>query len=457
MRFLLLILASLLSFNSIAFAFEFGFAPSSAAGGRSVFSFKQGGQWIAIRTTDGANVKGLANPNKDPVFVKEAEAFLGIPSLQNALLKENRDSKTGKAYDFLTEGTAKTIGANSLLSATGPASSATYYQNQAYEFGFVQSKQAGGHSVFSFKQGGQWIAIRTTDGANVKGLVNPKKDPAFVKAAEAFLGVPNLQSALLKQNTDPQTGRAYDFLSKTVADNMAASCLVSNTFLNELKVNHFNNNTSNSGYSSSCLQGVRQQKSSGPKEFSFYEKGQPGYILTNLEASSFVSGGIHYPSSEHFFQANKWPKNHACFKAVLQAKAGGRDPFLKAKECEKTAGGKVDQKDWFSRRDNLMCQGLWEKFSQDSTAKAQLCSHPDTVLIENAGENDAYWGNGKWNTKLGKAEPGFAHYVPGTNNKLGESLMWVASQLCTGYQMPTHYESQAIQPHCAVWSQKGRP
>jgi hypothetical protein len=190
------------------------------------------------------------------------------------------------------------------------------------------------------------------------------------------------------------------------------------------------------------------------KVLKFYEKTNGAYILTNLENSPFIFNNVSYPSSEHFFQAHKFKIGSTCYTKVMNSAAGGKAPFIAAKTCLGLNPNSANP-NWNNDRNDLMCTALLAKFSKNQQANQELCQHSQTVLIEDAQDNDAYWGNGFWDNQIKKAIKG--HYIPGQNNKLGESLMWIGTQVCPNFKFPSSYQNKLIKPYCQEWQDKNQP
>lgn len=108
-------------------------------------------------------------------------------------------------------------------------------------------------------------------------------------------------------------------------------------------------------------------------------------FLSNFYDSPFKGGdGIIYPTNEHFFQAMKSHNQHnreliAKASTPGQAKRLGRQLVLRA--------------DWESIKDDVMRNGLANKFDQNPKLLQKLLDTEDAILIEGNNWHDNTWGN----------------------------------------------------------------
>lgn len=119
--------------------------------------------------------------------------------------------------------------------------------------------------------------------------------------------------------------------------------------------------------------------------------------FSNFAAFSIYLDQQHWPTVEHYFQAQKFFDNSYQQK-IRQAKT----PMLAA-----TLGRDRKQKlrkDWESVKVQVMRKALIAKFQQHQNLAALLINTGDAKLIEHT-ENDAYWadgGDGKGKNMLGR-------------------------------------------------------
>tara|TARA_R110002167_G_scaffold151594_2_gene345552 strand:- start:77 stop:535 length:459 start_codon:yes stop_codon:yes gene_type:complete len=118
----------------------------------------------------------------------------------------------------------------------------------------------------------------------------------------------------------------------------------------------------------------------------FYSVSDKYGEFSNFAAFSIKLKGKRWPTSEHYFQAQK-------FKDV-----GHQEEIRKAKTPMIAARLGRDRKkklrrDWDSVRDNVMREAVLAKFTQHDELKTILLATGEAKLVENT-TNDAYWGDG---------------------------------------------------------------
>lgn len=148
----------------------------------------------------------------------------------------------------------------------------------------------------------------------------------------------------------------------------------------------------------------------------FYQSGQPYYEFTNFYANQINLDGKTWPTSEHYFQAQKYPTNLALQERIRKAPTA-RMAFDITRE---TGNDRFKDPNWDNTKYQSMLKVVRAKFNQPHL-QTLLLDTKNAVLVENAGANDAVWGAG-------------ADYM-GTNH-LGRILMHVRDELRTGQQKP---------------------
>ncbi|WP_299674626.1 NADAR family protein [uncultured Dokdonia sp.] len=133
------------------------------------------------------------------------------------------------------------------------------------------------------------------------------------------------------------------------------------------------------------------------EEIKFYsEKAQWGEF-SNFSLYQVKLNGKTWPTSEHYFQAQKFDdKNY-------QEKIRKSASPMKAAEMGRSRKVKI-KKNWDNKKDNAMYDVIYAKFTQHEELKSILISTNDAILIEHT-ENDSYWGdggNGTGKNRLGK-------------------------------------------------------
>ncbi len=129
------------------------------------------------------------------------------------------------------------------------------------------------------------------------------------------------------------------------------------------------------------------------------------------ELSNFAPYPIYldrkcWPTTEHYFQAQKFPGTHHA-EEIRKAKSPGR-----AKKLGRSRDLPI-RADWESIKDDVMYRCVKAKFTQHDDLKALLIETGDAILVEHTSR-DYYWGDGGDGT--GK-------------NRLGVILMRVRDEL----------------------------
>ncbi|KAG8870531.1 hypothetical protein FRB98_001552 [Tulasnella sp. 332] len=117
---------------------------------------------------------------------------------------------------------------------------------------------------------------------------------------------------------------------------------------------------------------------SKPSVILFYESTKPFYGFTNFSPHEVRYENKVYPTSEHLFQSMKFLEARPLLAEHIRT--AGPQPRVALTEARRFAPE--------------MEQVILHKFQQHPALKKQLLSTGDAKLIENAGANDAFWGNG---------------------------------------------------------------
>ena len=118
----------------------------------------------------------------------------------------------------------------------------------------------------------------------------------------------------------------------------------------------------------------------------FYSVSDEYGEFSNFAAYSIKLKGKRWPTSEHYFQGQKFQD------------AGHREAVRKAKTPMIAARLGRDRKkklrrDWESIKDNVMREAVMAKFTQHDDLREVLLATGEAKLVENT-TNDAYWGDG---------------------------------------------------------------
>jgi N-glycosidase YbiA len=140
----------------------------------------------------------------------------------------------------------------------------------------------------------------------------------------------------------------------------------------------------------------------------FYDSNKPYYEFTNFYHAPINLLGKMWPTSEHFFQAQKYPSNPGLQERIRNANTP-RAAFNITREP-----GNTPEANWDTRKFQVMLEAVRAKFNQHPALKKKLLGTGDAILVEDAGANDKIWGAG-------------ADYMGG--NHLGRILIQVRDEL----------------------------
>lgn len=118
----------------------------------------------------------------------------------------------------------------------------------------------------------------------------------------------------------------------------------------------------------------------------FYSVGEEFGEFSNFAAYPITLDGERWPTSEHYFQAQKFEDDQ-----YRQKIRKANSPMLAAR-----LGRDRKQKlrrDWESVKVGVMRSAVLAKFTQHEDLQALLLSTGDAKLVEHT-ENDDYWGDG---------------------------------------------------------------
>jgi ribA/ribD-fused uncharacterized protein len=140
---------------------------------------------------------------------------------------------------------------------------------------------------------------------------------------------------------------------------------------------------------------------------SFYSNREKPYgVFSNFSAHGFELDGQWWPTSEHYFQAQKFLEPEHV-EAVRAAKSP-----MDAASMGRSRSRPV-RPDWEAVKDDVMRRAVLKKFESHADIKQILLDTGEEDIVE-AAPNDRYWGAGADGSGL---------------NRLGEILMEVRSQL----------------------------
>lgn len=118
----------------------------------------------------------------------------------------------------------------------------------------------------------------------------------------------------------------------------------------------------------------------------FYSVGDDFGEFSNFAAFPISIDGERWPTSEHYFQAQKF--EDAAYRKKIRT---ANTPMIAAR-----LGRDRKQRlrrDWESVKVSVMRKAVLAKFTQHADLRALLLSTGDAKLVEHT-ENDDYWGDG---------------------------------------------------------------
>ena len=129
----------------------------------------------------------------------------------------------------------------------------------------------------------------------------------------------------------------------------------------------------------------------------FYRTGDPYGEFSNFAAFPIAVDGDVWPTSEHYFQAQKF------------ARQEDQDEIRRQKSPMKAARmgrerNRPLRNDWEQIKDDVMLRALRAKFTQHATLRQRLIETGEAEIVEHT-ENDRYWadgGDGAGLNRLGK-------------------------------------------------------
>jgi ribA/ribD-fused uncharacterized protein len=131
----------------------------------------------------------------------------------------------------------------------------------------------------------------------------------------------------------------------------------------------------------------------------FYSTNDDYGAFSNFSAHGFKLDGVWWPTSEHYFQAQKFAgTNDPYMKEIREAKS----PMIAAR-LGRSRKVKL-RRDWESAKDAVMRRAVLKKFETHAEIRDLLLNTGDEKLIEKTTD-DYYWGvgtNGAGKNRLGQ-------------------------------------------------------
>lgn len=129
----------------------------------------------------------------------------------------------------------------------------------------------------------------------------------------------------------------------------------------------------------------------------FYKSSDPYGEFSNFSEHSISVGGAHWPTVEHYFQAQKF--HGTIFEEQIRTLPTPMDAKISGQDKSKPL-----RIDWEKVKDDVMRLVIYAKFSQHKSLTELLIETGSSYLVEHT-PHDSYWadgGNGKGRNMLGQ-------------------------------------------------------
>jgi ribA/ribD-fused uncharacterized protein len=122
----------------------------------------------------------------------------------------------------------------------------------------------------------------------------------------------------------------------------------------------------------------------------FYHLDEPHGCFSNFARYPIEMDGLTWPTSEHWFQAQKFvaTDREAEMMEAIRAAPSPRAAFTLGRDPSRP-----HRSDWESARVPIVRRAVLAKFSQHPGLREELLATGDAVLVEHS-ENDRFWGDG---------------------------------------------------------------
>jgi ribA/ribD-fused uncharacterized protein len=132
------------------------------------------------------------------------------------------------------------------------------------------------------------------------------------------------------------------------------------------------------------------------KTISFYHIHEPYGWMSNFAQYPIEVDGKIWPTSEHYFQASKFPGSD--YSEAIRQQPSPRSAAKMGRSYEHPL-----RADWEEVKDSVMRKAVLAKFTQHPELRAWLLDTGDAVLVEHTTK-DSYWadnGDGSGKNRLG--------------------------------------------------------
>ncbi len=120
----------------------------------------------------------------------------------------------------------------------------------------------------------------------------------------------------------------------------------------------------------------------------FYNRSEPYYEFTNFYRATVHIDGKDWPTTEHYFQAQKFIGTP--YMEKIRFRRTAREAFQLSRDPKVSCWKRSD---WEDVKDDIMLKALRHKFAQHQSLREKLWQTGSKELIEHT-VNDSYWGDG---------------------------------------------------------------
>ena len=131
---------------------------------------------------------------------------------------------------------------------------------------------------------------------------------------------------------------------------------------------------------------MSEQEQSEAPVIRFYRTGDSYGALSNFAPYPISLDEVVWPTSEHFFQAQKFLD--AAYRERIRAKPSP----MRAAELGRSRKVQL-RADWEEVKDDVMRRAVWAKFTQHAALGELLLATGDATLVEHT-PHDSYWADG---------------------------------------------------------------
>jgi len=123
-----------------------------------------------------------------------------------------------------------------------------------------------------------------------------------------------------------------------------------------------------------------------PSEIRFYRVSEEHGCFSNFAAYPIQLDGTVWPTSEHYFQAQKFAESE--HREAIRA---ADSPMIAARMGRDRS--RPLRPDWEAVKLDVMQQAVWAKFTQHAELRKLLLATGEASIVEHT-RNDCFWGDG---------------------------------------------------------------